>query len=65
MKRVSVNIKKEIAFMDMVDTAFINNQGNAVSIYRDNEMIGEILFVELFEAVSLKDLFSQRIFSRN
>ncbi|MCY1721644.1 hypothetical protein OU798_14915 [Prolixibacteraceae bacterium Z1-6] len=65
MKNISVNIKREIEYLEIVNADFINKQGNAVSITGEHETIERNLFVELFANVDLKELFAQRIFSRN
>jgi hypothetical protein len=65
MRRVSVNSKMEITRMELVDTKFINNRGNAISTHLIPETINSRMFVELFTELKPQDLFAQKIFSRN
>ncbi|WP_346861465.1 hypothetical protein [uncultured Draconibacterium sp.] len=65
MRRVSVNSKMEITRMELVDTKFINNRGNAISAHLVPETINTRMFVELFTELKYQDLFAQKIFSRN
>lgn len=65
MKRDSLNIKREITCMDLVNIKFIDNSRNTPITHIVHETINKNIFVELFIEVELEELFGQKIFSRN
>lgn len=65
MKRVSLNIKREVACLDLINTKVIDNSGNTPVIHFVCETVSENIFIELFHDANLDHLFAQKIFSLN
>lgn len=65
MKRISLNSKREIICMDLVNIKFIDNRRNKLTTHIVRETINENIFVELFHDANLKQLFALKIFSLN